>query len=170
MELNLEEALEAPVAVSYRVEVPMGRLERPELLELEPVAFTGILQKADPGFVLTGQFSASGVIACSRCLAPVTFSSSGDVSWLFAPTHRRPSEEETELTANDLDVVWYDEFIVPFDPLVEEQLLLELPMKPLCRPDCLGLCPRCGADRNSVPCDCREEVDERLAKLKSLLA
>ena len=170
MELNLEEALEAPVDVSYRVEVPMGRLERPELLELQPVAFTGILQKADPGFVLTGRFSVSGEIACSRCLAPVTFSSSGDVSWLFAPTHRRPSEEETELTTSDLDVVWYDEFIVPFDPLVEEQLLLELPMKPLCRPDCLGLCPRCGADRNSVPCDCREEVDERLAKLKSLLA
>ncbi len=170
MELNLEEALEAPVAVSYRVEVPMGRLERPELLVLEPVAFAGTLQEADPGFVLTGTFSVAGEIACSRCLAPVAFSSSGEVSWLFAPVHRRPLEDETELTAGDLDVVWYDEFVVPFDPLVEEQLLLELPMKPLCRPDCLGLCPRCGADRNSAPCDCREEGDDRLAKLKSLLA
>jgi len=170
MELNLEEALEAPVAVSYRLEVPTGRLERPELLVLEPVAFAGTLQKADPGFVLTGTFSVAGEIACSRCLVPVAFSSSGEVSWLFAPTHRRPSEEETELTSSDLDVVWYDDFVVPFDPLVEEQLLLELPMKPLCRPDCLGLCPRCGADRNSAPCDCREEGDDRLAKLKSLLA
>lgn len=170
MELNLEEALEAPVAVSHRLEVPMGRLERPELLLLEPVAFAGTLQKADPGFVLTGTFSVAGEIACSRCLAPVAFSSSGEVSWLFAPVHRRPLEDETELTAGDLDVVWYDEFVVPFDPLVEEQLLLELPMKPLCRPDCRGLCPRCGADRNSAPCGCREEGDERLAKLKSLLA
>ena len=93
----------------------------------------------------------------------------GDVSWLFAPAHRRPTEDETELTAGDLDVVWYEDFVVPFDPLVEEQLQLELPMKPLCRPDCRGLCPRCGADRNSAPCDCREEGDERLAKLKSLL-
>jgi uncharacterized protein len=92
------------------------------------------------------------------------------VSWLFAPTHRRPAEDELELTANDLEVVWYEDFVVPFDPLVEEQLLLELPMKPLCRPDCLGLCPRCGTDRNSDPCDCRDEADERLAKLKSLLA
>lgn len=170
MELNLEEALEAPVAVSHRLEVPIGRLERPELLALEPVAFAGTLQKADPGFVLTGTFSAAGEIACSRCLAPVPFSSTGEVSWLFAPAHRRPQEDETELAAGDLDVVWYDEFVVPFDPLVEEQLLLELPMKPLCRPDCLGLCPRCGADRNTAPCDCREEGDERLAKLKSLLA
>jgi uncharacterized protein len=169
MELNLEEALEAPVALSHRLEVPAGRLERPELLALEPVEFSGTLQKADPGFVLTGELAAAGLVACSRCLAPVPFSRRGEVSWVFAPAHRRPTEEETELTARDLDVVWYDDFVVPFDPLVEEQLQLELPMKPLCRPDCKGLCPRCGADRNTVPCDCREEGDERLAKLKSLL-
>lgn len=169
MDLNLEEALEAPVALSHRLEVPVGRLERPEVLSLGPVAFEGILQKADPGFVLTGELVASGQIACSRCLAPVGFSRSGEVSWVFAPAHRRPTEDETELTAGDLDVVWYEDFIVPFDPLVEEQLQLDLPMKPLCRPDCKGLCPRCGADRNEAPCDCREEGDERLAKLKTLL-
>lgn len=169
MELNLEEALEAPVALSHRLEVPMGRLERPELLSLDPVGFTGTLQKADPGFVLTGELDVGGEVACSRCLAPVPFSRKGEVSWVFAPAHRRPTEEETELTARDLDVVWYDDFVVPFDPLVEEQLQLELPMKPLCRPDCRGLCPTCGADLNAGPCDCREEGDERLAKLKSLL-
>jgi uncharacterized protein len=170
MELNLEEALEAPVALSHRLEVPAGRLERPELLSLEPVGFTGTLQKADPGFVLTGELEVAGQVACARCLAPVSFSRRGEVSWVFAPAHRRPTDEETELTASDLDVVWYDEFVVPFDPLVEEQLQLELPMKALCRPDCRGLCPRCGADRNQAPCDCRDEGDERLAKLKSLLA
>jgi hypothetical protein len=110
MELNLEEALEAPVALSHRLEVPAGRLERPELLSLEPVEFAGILQKADPGFVLTGELSVAGQAICSRCLAPVPFSSRGEVSWVFAPTHRRPTEEETELTANDLEVVWYEDF------------------------------------------------------------
>jgi uncharacterized protein len=169
MDLNLEEALEAPVALSHRLEVPVGRLERPELLSLAPVAFEGLLQKADAGFVLTGQLVAAGEVFCSRCLSPVPFSRSGEVSWVFAPAHRRPTEEETELTAPDLDVVWYEDFVVPFDPLVEEQLQLDLPMKPLCRPDCKGLCPRCGADRNNAPCECREEGDERLAKLKSLL-
>jgi len=49
-------------------------------------------------------------------------------------------------------------------------LQLEIPLKPLCRPECKGLCPTCGADRNVAPCDCREEGDERLAKLKSLLS
>lgn len=169
MELNLEEALEAPVALSYRLEVPTGRLERPELHSLEPVEFSGILQKAEPGFVLAGQLSVAGQAICSRCLAPVPFSSAGEVSWVFAPSHRKPTEDETELTANDLEVVWYDDFVVPFDPLVEELVQLEIPLKPLCRPDCKGLCPRCGTDRNAAPCECREEGDERLAKLKSLL-
>jgi uncharacterized protein len=169
MDLNLEEALDAPVALSHRLEVPVGRLERPELLSLGPVTFTGTLLKAEPGFVLTGELVAAGQVTCSRCLAPVPFSRSGEVSWLFAPAHRRPTEEETELTARDLDVVWYEDFIVPFDPLVDEQLQLDLPMKPLCRPDCRGLCPRCGADRNDAPCSCRDEGDRRLAKLKSLL-
>ncbi|MHB8799153.1 MAG: YceD family protein [Thermoanaerobaculia bacterium] len=169
MELNLEAALDAPLALSHRLEVPTGRLERPELLSLEPVEFTGTLQKAEPGFVLAGELSVAGQAICSRCLAPVPFASKGEVSWVLAPAHRRPTEEETELTANDLEVVWYDDFLVPFDPLVEEMLQLEIPLKPLCRPDCLGLCPRCGSDRNTAPCDCREEGDERLAKLKSLL-
>ena len=55
------------------------------------------------------------------------------------------------------------------DVQVPEQVLLELPMKALCRDDCRGLCPTCGADLNAGPCGCREEGDERLAKLKSLL-
>lgn len=169
MELNLEAALEAPVALSHRLEVPVGRLERPELHSLEPVEFSGTLQKAEPGFVLSGELSVSGQAICSRCLAPVPFASRGEVSWVFAPAHRRPTAEETELTANDLEIVWYEDFIVPFDPLVEEMLQLEIPLKPLCRPECKGLCPRCGADRNIAPCECREEGDERLAKLKSLL-
>ena len=79
MELNLEEALEAPVALSHRLEVPPGRLERPELLALGEVEFTGVLQKADPGFVLTGELSVAGEVACSRCLAPVAFSRRGEV-------------------------------------------------------------------------------------------
>lgn len=147
MELNLEEALEAPVAVSYRVEVPMGRLERPELLVLEPVAFAGTLQKADPGTCLPHRDLLRGgrdrLFPLPRA-GRFLLQRRGLVA--LRPVYCRPLEDETELTAGDLDVVWYDEFVVPFDPLVEEQLLLELPMKPLCRPDCLGLCPRCGAD------------------------
>ncbi len=55
------------------------------------------------------------------------------------------------------------------DPLLLEQLQLNVPMKPLCRPDCQGLCPTCGADRNEDACSCEERsADPRWAALAAL--
>ena len=55
-------------------------------------------------------------------------------------------------------------------PEVREDFLLSIPMHAVCRPDCKGLCPQCGANWNEGPCDCREEqIDPRLAVLAQLL-
>ena len=183
MELNLEQAFEEPVDLSHRFDVPSGRLEREELLSLTPVSFQGRLEKADPGFVLTGQLRFGGTVACARCLGPVSFAKDESVSWVFAPAHVKPrparneltdragrptEEEETRLEAGDMDVIYYDELTLPFDPLVEEQLQLEIPLKALCREDCRGLCPQCGADRNLTACSCVEPADDRWSALKAL--
>jgi uncharacterized protein len=192
MDLNLETAFDEPVDLSHEFEIPGGRLERPELLSLSPVSFTGRLERADVGFLLTGHLAFSGVVACARCLAPVPFVRKEEVSWTFMPAHEKPvekpkaakpagkakagkgaakdgDEDGDELSAEDLDVVYYDDLVVPFDPLIEEQLQLELPMKELCRADCRGLCPLCGADRNAAPCDCAPPPDERWKTLKTIL-
>jgi uncharacterized protein len=183
MDLNLEQAFEEPVDLSHRFEVSSDRLEREELLSLGPVSFEGRLQKADPGFVLVGRLQFEGTVACARCLAPVSFSKDGPVSWTFAPVHLRPKEKgpkgggsrakeglpDVELTAEDLDVIYYGELTVPFDPLVEEQVQLELPMKALCREDCRGLCPTCGEDRNTNACSCAEPADGRWKALAALI-
>jgi uncharacterized protein len=196
MDLNLETAFDEPVDLSHEFEIPSGRLERPELVSLSPVSFTGRLERADLGFVLTGRLAFSGVVACARCLAPVSFVRKEEASWTFMPAHEKPVEkpkavktagkpgkpakagkgaekdgddEGDELTLADLDVVYYDDFVVPFDPLIEEQLQLDLPMKALCRDDCKGLCPQCGSDRNAAPCDCAPPPDERWKSLKTIL-
>jgi uncharacterized protein len=198
MDLNLEAAFDEPVDLSHDLEIPIGRLERPELLSLSPVSFSGRLERADLGFVLAGRLAFTGVVACARCLVPVAFVRKEDVSWTFMPAHEkpvekpkppRPAEGKTarpgktakavrdadadddgdELSAGDLDVVYYDELVIPFAPLVEEQLQLELPMKALCRDDCKGLCPQCGSDRNEAPCDCAPPTDERWRSLKTIL-
>ncbi len=193
MDLNLEAAFDEPIDLSHEFEIPSGRLERPELLSLSPVSFAGRLEHAEPGFLLSGRLVFSGVVACARCLAPVSFERREDVSWTFRPAHEKPAEiprakspdgkaakggrssekdgddDGDELLAADLDVVYYDDLVVPFDPLVEEQLQLELPMKALCREDCRGLCAQCGADRNAAPCDCAPPPDERWRSLKTIL-
>ncbi len=198
MDLNLETAFDEPVDLSHEFEIPSGRLERPELLSLSPVSFTGRLERVDLGFLLQGRLAFSGVVACARCLAPVPFMRKEEVSWTFMPAHEKPvekakaekpkpakpagkaaqagkgaekdeDEDGDELSAEDLDVLYYDDFVVPFDPLIEEQLQLDLPMKELCRDDCRGLCPQCGADRNAAPCDCTPPPDERWKTLKTIL-
>jgi uncharacterized protein len=178
MDLNLEQAFEEPVDLSHRFEIPSDRLEREELLALGPVSFEGRLQRADSGFVLDGNLRFGGTVACARCLAPVDFSKDGPASWMFVPAHERPKPggpkpakdpEDLELLAGDLDVIYYDELTIPFDPLIEEEVQLELPMKALCREDCKGICPTCGADRNTTPCSCVEAVDGRWKALAALL-
>ena len=63
-----------------------------------------------------------------------------------------------------------DRYVIDLGEVMREQFFLALPMKPLCRPECKGLCPICGANRNRQECGCREEwVDPRLAGLKNLL-
>ncbi len=194
MDLNLEAAFDEPIDLSHEFEIPGARLARPELLSLSPVSFTGRLERAEPGFVLKGRIAFSGTVACARCLAPVPFARREDASWVFVPAHEKPAvpakapkasgarpakpargaeraeeEDGEELRSEELDVFYYEDLVVPFDPFIEEQLQLELPMKALCREDCKGLCPQCGTDRNTSPCDCAPQPDTRWQPLRSLL-
>jgi uncharacterized protein len=78
-------------------------------------------------------------------------------------------EPEVELEKDELGVLLVDGEHLDTEPLIAEQILLELPMKPLCTPECRGLCPRCGADRNLEPECCEEPAgDERWEALGAL--
>ena len=190
MDLNLEAAFDQPVDLSHQFDFPAGSLARPELVSLSPVTFTGRLERQGPGFVLNGRVVFDGVTSCARCLVPVSFRRSSEPVWVLAPTHEKPregkpvsradrtergakgegdAEDGLELAPEDLDVLYYDDLVVPLDPLVEEQVQLELPLKALCREDCRGLCPTCGADRNLAPCVCKPPTDERWKSLRTLL-
>jgi uncharacterized metal-binding protein YceD (DUF177 family) len=84
-----------------------------------------------------------------------------------ASKHAAP-EPEIELEKDELGVLVIEGEHLDTEPLIAEQVLLELPMKPLCGPECRGLCPRCGADRNQVADCCEEPADERFEALGAL--
>jgi uncharacterized metal-binding protein YceD (DUF177 family) len=76
---------------------------------------------------------------------------------------------ERELLESDLNVQVVEGEVFDTWPLVLEQLQLNIPMKPLCRPDCPGLCPRCGADLGAGECSCAASApDPRWAALAAL--
>jgi uncharacterized protein len=82
------------------------------------------------------------------------------------PTAR---DEEIELKPGELDVGFFAGEGLEFNDSLRELILMEVPMKPVCRLDCRGLCPQCGANLNAGQCACPvEEADPRWAKLQAL--
>lgn len=73
-----------------------------------------------------------------------------------------------ELATDDLDVFPYAGDAVDLEPLVREQFILAVPFAPLCKDDCLGLCPQCGIDKNVESCACEKPIDPRFAALQGL--
>jgi len=76
---------------------------------------------------------------------------------------------KSEVAEEDLDTSVYRDDQIDLNEVLREQFYLALPMKPLCREDCAGLCPQCGTNRNTGTCSCAtEDVDPRLAPLRGL--
>jgi uncharacterized protein len=168
--IPLEAAAEAPIAFDFELQVPVESLDREPLLEVSPVRFTGEVSPIEAGYALSADLSWGGKLECSRCLAAYPFASDENLSLVL---YKRETAEPTEreLDKDDLDVYFYEEPEVAVAPIVEERIQMAVPMKPLCREDCLGLCPTCGKDLNQGPCECRDAaIDPRweaLSKLKN---
>lgn len=119
---------------------------------------------------LRGEIRATVEAACDRCLRPVTLPLELEFRESLMPFGAETvSKEETVLQSADLHYSVYEGDEIDVDELVREQVLLALPIRLVCRDDCKGLCPSCGADLNAGPCSCpREEVDPRWAALAAL--
>ena len=114
-----------------------------------------------------GRLRATVPQTCGRCLEAFPARIDAPVDVRLVP---KPSvTDNVELGADDLDVDFYDNDELDVTRVVENEATLALPMKPLCREDCRGLCPVCGANRNVAPCTCAPRPpDPRLAALRDL--
>lgn len=101
-----------------------------------------------------GDVSTTVALACSRCLADFTQELHVSFTIFYAPASVGPSDEEVELSEEDLVSIPYEGDEIDFTPEIVAQLLTEIPYKPLCREECKGLCPTCGTDLNVSECKC----------------
>jgi uncharacterized protein len=119
--------------------------------------------------LVRGRLGASVPLVCGRCLEPFAVEVQARVDTRFAPAPAARRDEEVELSADDLEVDFYADDLLDLTRLLQTETELGLPMKPLCRADCRGLCPVCGGNRNVTPCACESRPpDPRLAALKGL--
>src|SRR6185369_14814558 len=93
----------------------------------------------------------------------------GPIRVSYEPRELASTEEEVELKENDTEVGYYEGNGLELAHVVREQVLLALPMQKLCREECQGICPVCGANRNETTCECKPpHLEERWAALKGL--
>jgi uncharacterized protein len=163
-----------------RFRSPLERVERtfqPEEFRSEgddfrvvsPVDFAADVHKDGRKFRLVGSVAGTLETPCSRCLEPYTFPVKASFDLLFLPHADAPVEGETEVNDDDVGVSFYRDDEINLGEVMREQFYLAMPMKPLCRADCQGLCPVCGNNRNLAPCDCKSDwIDPRLEALRNL--
>ena len=108
--------------------------------------FTGFARigRTPQGLVVMGDFQASSEMDCVRCLVEFQQPLHAQFSELYAFNSRSVSES---------GLIVPDDGNIDLAPLVREYMLLEFPIRPLCRPDCKGLCIICGADLNTESCE-----------------
>ncbi|HEY1827848.1 MAG TPA: DUF177 domain-containing protein [Acidimicrobiales bacterium] len=119
-----------------------------------------VLTPFSGGIDVSGTVTAPWVGVCRRCCVPVT----GE---LVVPVKERFGDEPVSSGSED-EIYPIDNDTIDLGPMVRDVVVLELPMAPLCREDCAGLCPQCGADHNEGPCGCIAPRDPRWANLDVL--
>ena len=134
-----------------------------------PVELEFDIHKDKDKFRLVGRVRAGLELSCSRCLEPYRFPIDAAFDQRYLPLTEASTDQEREIEENDLETSYYREDQIDLNELLREQFYLALPMKPLCRDDCKGLCAQCGMNLNTGACDCAPVwEDPRLAALKAL--
>lgn len=165
MEIRIDSLKERPRKLV--IEEPVESF--PELCELaaqEKVTFRGKVN-AELTAVLVGalvevegSLSCSMALPCSRCLCPVEQRLEVPVALTFSRLETRAADagEEHELTEDEVGLITFEGESIDLRLQLEQELIMALPQHPLCRDDCAGLCPVCGAELNGDGCGCAPPV------------
>jgi uncharacterized protein len=118
---------------------------------------------------LRASYSGSFHAPCARCVEPVQHQLSADFDLLFRPVGADGGASEAAISTSETEIGYYLEGGLLLEDVLREQVLLSLPARSLCQPDCKGLCPHCGQNLNEMQCRCDEApADPRWRALEEL--
>ena len=128
----------------------------------EPITVTGYVKNMAGYMVLSANVKVTYHTMCARCAEPV--------SSILEISFEKDIASSGEVSEDNDDYIIIEDKKLDLLPPVEEEIMLEMPSRTLCKEDCLGLCQKCGKNLNEGDCSCeKKEVDPRLAILKTLL-
>lgn len=168
MLFNLSELLSGnDQKVDFQAELEMNtfqsRLGDYAIVEKSPIAFT-VTKLGKKKVSISGDVSIVLNIPCVRCLedvrTPIHFSIDREIDLRDSESDEIEEQEEQD---------YIDGYNLDVDKLVYGEVLLQIPSKTLCSPDCKGLCPKCGTNLNIKECGCdRESLDPRMSVIKDI--
>jgi len=139
-------------------------------VDVEPgpggVALHGRIDQSGESYLLRGDLRGQLVTPCSRCLEPATV----ELNLPLVVSYEEADEDDEEADADDEDgdVRTFTGGEIDLGPELRDEILLAMPIGPLCRPDCKGICSVCGGNRNVTACDCEEKQRMSVSKLSAL--
>lgn len=161
LRLNVGFVIAQSAGFSRDIPFDLPQLNIPPDLRLS--GLTGVVRatRTPQGILLQVDFNALTELECVRCLTHFQQTLNVNFTELYAFSQRY---------VTDSGLLMPETGIIDLAPVLREYILLEIPISPLCRPDCKGLCPICGNNLNESTCNHEEEPgDPRLAALKALL-
>jgi uncharacterized protein len=170
MEVNVSQQLKSPIGTVREYEVS-------EAFDILGIGISTLIEgkvkftRTHRGILVQGTLTGKIPVDCSRCLKTFEFPMTFNIEEEFFPSldvnMGTPVEIPDEPGAFTID----EHHILDLTESIRQNALLAIPMKPLCRKNCAGLCSQCGQDLNESQCDCeQEEIDPRWSKLANLAA
>ncbi|MBZ5543719.1 MAG: DUF177 domain-containing protein [Acidobacteriia bacterium] len=135
----------APGALDYR---------GAEFRQVSPLTVNAVAELVGADIRIQGRLETCLEGTCDRCLGTVEIPVARDFDLVYRPVKTIAREEEIKIPEDELEVGFYHGEGIALADVLTEQVILSLPMKVICRSECLGLCPTCGANRNREVCGC----------------
>jgi uncharacterized protein len=162
LELNVGFLINAVVGTNREFSFDYENMKFSDDLSVTDFVGTATFSRTQQGLLLQGAFSAKMQLECVRCLEGYTQA----ISWSFTDLY---AFDERSLSESNLLVP--EEGRIDLAPLLREYAILEIPIQPVCKADCKGLCPECGENLNKSDCGHRPSSEESsFSRLKELLS
>ncbi|HKW87785.1 MAG TPA: DUF177 domain-containing protein [Candidatus Acidoferrales bacterium] len=144
-------------------------LHSADFRQLEPLDVRATAELVDNQIRIYGTLHTRLELVCARCLETVVEEVSRNFDLFYKPMTSIARDEEIRLKSDDTEMAFFEGDGLFLADVLAEQVNLSLPMKVICRSDCRGLCPHCGANLNQEQCRCESHAaDPRLAPLARL--
>jgi uncharacterized protein len=174
MRYNVAQLIKGPTGAfrQYDLEADIRNLDS-DLHPVRPLVGSVTLLRTSQGILVTARLQTRLETECMRCLEPCDVDVELDLQEEFYPTVRitdAPPVDDLPDSERDEALQIDEHHILDLTEVVRQDLWLALPMEALCRPDCAGICPSCGGNRNLGECQCDEApIDPRWAALQALI-